>query len=97
MKKKDIEHYNESMDRLRRKPSTRKYKRASWFGFEGNHENRIKKAVKLDPRIEGDKYGVSFSHLQTDYWFDEYHEYRNSAPSIAEYDVPITSLILGFP
>ena len=70
----DINHYNEAMDRVRRKPSTRKYKKPSWIGFEGNHENRIKRAIKHDPRLEGSKYGVSFSHLQTDYWFDEYHE-----------------------
>ena len=81
-----INHYNEAMDRLRRKPSTRKYKRPAWIGFEGNHENRIKKAIKHDPRLEGSKYGISLSHLQTDYWFDEYHEYHNSAPAIADYD-----------
>ena len=44
----------------------------------GNHENRIKKAISLDPRLEGSKYGISFKHLQTDHYFDEYHEYRNS-------------------
>lgn len=81
----DIEHYNESMDRLRQKPSQRKYKRPRWIGFEGNHENRIKKALKSDPRLEGDKYGISFGHLQTDHWFDEYHEYYNDAPAIANY------------
>ena len=40
----------------------------------------------FDPRLEGSKYGISFAHLQTDYWFDEYHEYKNSAPALAEYD-----------
>ena len=39
----DIEHYNEAMERLRKKPSIRKYKKPFWIGFEGNHENRIKK------------------------------------------------------
>ncbi len=82
----DIEHYNEAMNRLREKPSVRKYKRPFWVGFEGNHENRIKTAVKHDPRVEGEKYGVSFKHLQTDRWFDEYHEYTNSAPTIHNYD-----------
>lgn len=82
----DIEHYNEAMSRLREKSSVRKYKRPFWVGFEGNHENRIKTAVKHDPRIEGDMYGVSFKHLQTDHWFDEYHEYINSAPTIHNYD-----------
>jgi len=67
----DIEHYNEAMSRLREKPSVRKYKRPFWVGFEGNHENRIKTAVKNDPRVEGERYGVSFKHLQTDNWFDE--------------------------
>ncbi len=82
----DIETYNDSMEKIRHKPSQRKYKRASWFGFEGNHENRIKKAIANDPRVEGDKFGISFSHLQTDTWFDEYHEYDNSAPSLHSYD-----------
>jgi hypothetical protein len=82
----DINCYNEAMDRLRKKPSDRKYKRPYWIGFEGNHENRIKKAIAHDPRLQGDKYGISFSHLQTDQWFDEYHEYTNSAPAIADYD-----------
>jgi len=82
----DIDHYNEAMDRLRRKPSTRKYKVPQWFGFEGNHEHRIKRAIAHDPRLEGDKYGISYSHLQTDHWFDEYHEYENSAPAIRDYD-----------
>ncbi len=82
----DIEHYNEAMSRLREKPSVRKYKRPFWVGFEGNHENRIKTAVKHDPRVEGERYGVSFKHLQTDRWFDEYHEYTNSAPTIHNYD-----------
>lgn len=83
---KDIETYNEAMDRMRIPSRARKYKRPSWFGFEGNHEYRIKKAIEHDPRTEGQRYGLSFSHLQTDYWFDEYHEYKNGAPSIADYD-----------
>jgi len=83
---RDVEHYNEAMDRLRKKPSVRKYKKPFWIGFEGNHENRVKKAIAHDPRLQGDKYGISFGHLQTDHWFDEYHEYRNSAPAIADYD-----------
>jgi hypothetical protein len=57
-----------------------------WYVFEVNHENSIKKALAHDPRIEGSRYGVSFQHLQTDHWFDEYHEYENSAPAIADYD-----------
>lgn len=50
--------------------------------FTGNC--RITKALSLDPRLEGVKYGISFKHLQTDHWFDEYHEYENSAPAIVD-------------
>lgn len=82
----DIESYNESQDRLRHKFRHMKRKKPFWVGFEGNHENRIKKAIAHDPRLEGQKYGVSFGHLQTDHWFDDYHEYENSAPAIADYD-----------
>ncbi len=83
---KDIECYNEAMERMRYRFKKQKRKRPTYIGFEGNHENRIKKAIAHDPRLEGSKYGVSFGHLQTDLWFDEYHEYHNSAPSIADYD-----------
>jgi len=82
----DIEAYNDSQDRLRHKFRFMKRKRPKWYGIEGNHEFRIKKALMADPRLEGSRYGVSFSHLQTDHWFDEYHEYDNSAPAVATYD-----------
>jgi hypothetical protein len=36
--------------------------------------------------LEGDKYGISFKHLQTKKWFDEYHEYEHGAPAIHNYD-----------
>lgn len=82
----DIEHYNDAQDRIWSRYKLTKKKRPWRIGFEGNHENRIRKALNNDPRLEGDKYGISFSHLQTDYWFDDYHPYHNSGPAIAEYD-----------
>ena len=82
----DIEHYNEAQDRIWGRYKLSKRKRPFRIGFEGNHEARIKKALAVDPRMEGKKYGISFSHLQTDHWFDEYHEYTNSAPALATYD-----------
>lgn len=83
---RDIDSYNDSQERLRWKFRHHKRKKPLWFGFEGNHENRIKKAISNDPRVEGDRLGISFKHLQTDHWFDEYHEYENSAPAIFDYD-----------
>ena len=82
----DIEHYNEAQDRLWSRYKLSKKKRPWRIGFEGNHEHRIHKALSIDPRLEGDKYGISFSHLQTDHWFDDYHPYFNNGPAIAEYD-----------
>jgi len=82
----DVDAYNDSQDRLWGRYRISKKKRPYRIGFEGNHENRLKKALALDPRLEGDRYGISFSHLQTDHWFDEYHGYENGGPAIADFD-----------
>lgn len=82
----DIEVYNDAQSRIWDRYSLKKKKRPWRIGFEGNHEHRIHTALAHDPRLEGDKYGVSFSHLQTDHWFDDYHKYENSGPAIADYD-----------
>lgn len=81
----DIESYNDSQDRLRHKFRHMKKGKPFWVGMAGNHEARIDKAISHDPRLEGQKYGVSFSHLQTDHWFNEYHPYSNGGPAIASY------------
>jgi len=83
---RDIEQYQDAMERIWGRFKQKKKKRPYRIGFEGNHCHRVKKAIALDPRIQGGKYGISFSHLQTDYWYEDYHEYSNSAPSIADYD-----------
>jgi len=83
---KDIDCYNDFQERLRYKIKKSKRKKPQWVGFEGNHETRIKTYLGEHPRMAGEKYGVSFGHLQTNKWFDEYHEYENSAPSIANYN-----------
>lgn len=82
----DIESYNESMDLMRYRFKVSKKKRPFFVGLCGNHESRITTAIKHDPRLEGSKYGVSFSHLNTDKWFDEYYKYENGGPAIATYD-----------
>ena len=83
---KDIDCYNDAMYRMREVFIKQRRKRPSFFGFEGNHEARIKTALSLDPRLEGKKFGISFKHLNTNKWFDEYHEYENGAPAIFNYD-----------
>ena len=81
----DIESYLDSQERLRWRFKHHRRRRPYWVGMEGNHEHRIKKAVELDPRLEGEKYGVSFSHLQTRTYFDEYYEYVWGGPAITSY------------
>lgn len=83
---KDILSYNDFQERLWWRFKHYHRKRPTRFGGEGNHEHRIKRAIDHDPGIEGTNYGVSFSHLNTDLWFDEYHEYQDGAPAIYSYD-----------
>lgn len=83
---RDINVYNDSQERLRQPFKKNRKKKPTWIGFEGNHENRIKKYLSEHPSMEGSKHGVSFGHLQTSKWFDEYHEYKNSGPAIARYN-----------
>ena len=83
---RDIDSYNESQDLLRYRFKQSKRRRPFWIGFEGNHETRIKTALGFDPRLSGDRYGISFNHLQTSRWFDEYYEYENGAPAIGSFD-----------
>lgn len=83
---KDIDVYLDAQERIRHHFKKAKVKRPRFYGFEGNHENRIKKAVESNPRVEGNRFGLSFKHLETDRWFDEYHEYQDGAPAIYNYD-----------
>lgn len=82
----DIDAYTDFQEKLRWKIKKNKVKKPAYFGHEGNHEHRIKRAIENDPRLEGERYGLSFKQLETDRWYDEYHEYRHSAPAISRYD-----------
>jgi len=55
----DIETYNDAQSRIWDRFKLKKKKRPWRIGFEGNHEHRLKKAISVDPRLEGDKYGIS--------------------------------------
>lgn len=82
----DIDTYNDFQSRIRQPFKSARKKRPAFFGFEGNHEVRIKTALAHDPRLEGSRLGISPSHLRTDKWFTEYHPYTNGAPAIHRYD-----------
>jgi hypothetical protein len=82
----DINSFNESQSILWDRYKVTKRKRPHRIGFAGNHCHRLNKAIAIDPRLEGSKYGISVSHMQTDHWFDDYYPYENSGPAIADYD-----------
>lgn len=80
---KDIIHHGDAQERKWHRVKKNKVKKPWSIGLEGNHEHRIKRAVEQDPKLEGDKFGISFKHLENNRWFDEYYEYKNGAPAIA--------------
>ncbi|PHS02808.1 MAG: hypothetical protein COA78_20415 [Blastopirellula sp.] len=82
----DIRTHLDFQEKIRWKFKKNRKKRPAFFGFEGNHEQRISKAVADDPRLNDDEYGISVSHLQTNHFFDEYHPYEYGAPAIHNYD-----------
>ena len=83
---KDIEQHLDFQERVRRKFKARKTKRPVFYGLEGNHEHRIKRAIEVDPRLEGSRYGISFKDLETKSLYDEYHEYSSGGPAILDLD-----------
>ena len=83
----DIEHYNDAQERIRWKFRHHRRKRPAYIGFEGNHENRIKKAIKHDPQ---DLKARSTAYLLTIYRRTDGStsttSMNYSAPAIADYD-----------
>lgn len=67
------------------------------IGIEGNHEDRIRRAVSSDPRLAGDTYGISMKHLRNSEMFDEYHEFADTAPAIVDIEGMLVSHYLQSP
>jgi hypothetical protein len=51
-----------------------------------NHEHRIKRAIDIDPQLEGSKFGLSFKDLELDKWYDDVVEYNGGTPGIISID-----------
>ncbi len=77
----DIEVGLDAQERLWAKFKRNKKGMPYRIGIAGNHEYRLNKAIAHDPRLDGDKFGISLSHYQTDQCYDEYYDYVNSAPA----------------
>jgi hypothetical protein len=53
------------------------------YFFEGNHEHRIKKAINLQPELDG---AISFDDLELGRYYDEVTEYNGRSPGVREID-----------
>lgn len=51
--------------------------------LEGNHEHRIKKAINIQPELEG---AISFADLELDRYYDEVVEYNGRSPGVITVD-----------
>ena len=79
----DIDASNDFSDRLWHTVRSSKRKLPRRIILEGNHEHRIKKAINLQPEIEG---AVAFSDLQFDNYYDEVVEYNGRSPGVINVD-----------
>lgn len=80
----DVEHAIDSEERIWGNYKKKKKKRPYRFKLQGNHEYRLDKAIALNPRIAGNKYGISHDHFGPTYYSEEYHAYSNSAPALVD-------------
>lgn len=79
----DIDSHLDFMDRMFYRIRRRKKRRPKFIFLEGNHENRIKKAINLQPELEG---AIGFDDLELDRYFDEVVEYDNGTPGVINVD-----------
>ncbi len=77
--KADIDAGLDWTDRLFSTVRRAKKKQPRWVFLEGNHENRIKRAVDIQPELDGT---ISFSDLQLDDYYDDVVEYIGGTPGV---------------
>lgn len=82
----DIESHLDFQERLWSPIRKLKCKLPRRVVLEGNHENRIKRAIDLDPQLGGDKYGLSFKDLDFDKHYQNVVEYKGQTPGIITID-----------
>lgn len=82
----DIESHLEFQERLWAPMKRTKKKMPRRIVLEGNHEYRIKRAIELQPELEGERFGVSFKDLEFDRYYDTVVEYEGQTPGIITLD-----------
>lgn len=81
--KKDIDAGLDFDERLWDPIRKAKKKRPYGIFLEGNHENRLKKAISLQPELEGT---IGFNDFGLDRNYDEVVEYTGTTPGVIEVD-----------
>lgn len=80
---KDIESACEFNDRMWAPTKKRKRRLPKRVILEGNHEQRIERALDMSPELQGT---VSFDDLQWDRYYDEIIRYDGQTPGVYESD-----------
>lgn len=80
---KDIEAGLEFDERIWRPLKRAKKKRPRRIFIEGNHENRLKKLIEVQPELEGT---VGFNDFDLKRHYDDIVEYEGQTPGIIEVD-----------
>ena len=80
---RDIEAHLEFQERLWRPLKRAKKKLPFRVALEGNHEHRIKRAINLQPELEG---AIDPKHLEMDRFYDIYVEYKGTTPGVIKID-----------
>lgn len=81
--KRDIDSFLDSQDRLWEPLRRSKKKLPQSVYCIGNHEERIGRALELQPELEGT---VSYGDLQLSRWYDQVVGYDGGTPGIIELD-----------
>ncbi len=75
----DIQCHLEFQDRLWLRSKRQKKRRPDTYFFEGNHEERVRRAIDLHPELEG---AISYDHLELDKWYDNVVYYNGGTPGV---------------
>jgi hypothetical protein len=83
---KDIQAHLDFQDRMWYPMRKAKKKQPFRVVLEGNHEHRIKRALELDPHLEGESFGISFKSLAFDDYYHEVVPYSGQTPGVTVVD-----------
>ena len=81
--RRDIDAHLEFQDRMWEPVKRQKKKLPYRVVFEGNHEQRIERALDMSPELEGT---LGFADLELDYFYDKVVRYDGQTPGIDTID-----------